>query len=86
MCIRDSLRQPNFSQGLTKLAILSDYKRPGMLCLALPACQKLGLILVIKWLKIDFIKNANNKKCASKFVFFNEKKMRKIWMIFDIEN
>ena len=31
-------------------------------------------------------KNANNKKCASKFVLFNEKKMRKIPMIFDIEN
>ena len=25
-------------------------------------------------------------KCASKLVFFNEKKMRKIQMIFDIEN
>ena len=33
-----------------------------------------------------------NKKCAPEFrvihelVFFNEKKMRKIWMIFGIEN
>jgi hypothetical protein len=26
-------------------------------------------------------KNVNNKKCASKFVFFNEKKVIKIWMI-----
>ena len=27
-------------------------------------------------------KNVNNKKCAPKLVFFNEKKLRKIWMIF----
>ena len=26
------------------------------------------------------------KKCASKLVFFNEKKMRKIQMVFDVEN
>ena len=26
------------------------------------------------------------KKCASKFVFFIEKKIRKIQMIFDLEN
>ena len=25
------------------------------------------------------------KKCAPKFVFFNENKIRKIWMIFDVE-
>ena len=31
-------------------------------------------------------KNANNKKCAPKFVFFNKKKIRKIRIIFDIEN
>ena len=37
-------------------------------------CQKVGIILV------------TNKKCAPKLVFFNEKKMRKILMIFDIEN
>ena len=28
-------------------------------------------------------KNVNNKKCAPKFLFFKEKKFRKIWMIFD---
>ena len=32
-------------------------------------------------LKLDVI-----KKCAPKLIFFNEKKMRKIWIIFDIEN
>ena len=31
-------------------------------------------------------KNINNKRCAPKLVFFNEKKSRKIRMIFDIEN
>ena len=31
-------------------------------------------------------KNVDNKKCAPKLVFFNEKKIRKIPMIFDIEN
>ena len=31
-------------------------------------------------------KNVIKKKCAPKLVFFNEKKMRKIWMIFGIEN
>ena len=31
------LRRPHFSKQLTKLAIFPDYKRPGMLCLALPA-------------------------------------------------
>ena len=31
-------------------------------------------------------KNVNNKKCAPKLIFFNEKKMRNIPMIFDIKN
>ena len=31
-------------------------------------------------------KKVNNKKRAPKFVFFNGKKLRKIPMIFDIEN
>ena len=31
-------------------------------------------------------KNVNNKKCAPKLLFFNEKKLRKILMIFDIKN
>ena len=44
-------------------------------------------ILVIKVIeKLILSKNFNNKKCAPKLVFFNEKKTRKIWMIFDIEN
>ena len=34
--------------------------------------------------KLILSKNVNNKKCAPKLVFFN-KKMRKIWMIFDKE-
>jgi hypothetical protein len=35
---------------------------------------------------MKFSKNVNNKKCAPKMVVFNEKKIRKIWIIFDIEN
>ena len=31
-------------------------------------------------------KNVNNKKCAPTLIFFNEKKLRKIQIIFDIEN
>jgi hypothetical protein len=31
-------------------------------------------------------KNANNKKCAPKLIFLNEKKMKKKHMIFEIEN
>ena len=43
------LQQPHFSKGLTKLAILPDYKCAGLICLALPARQVCGLILVIKF-------------------------------------
>ena len=32
------------------------------------------------------LKIVNKKKCTPKFVFFNEKKIRKIQMIFDVEN
>ena len=31
-------------------------------------------------------KNFNNKKCATKLIFFNKKKLRKIRIIFGIEN
>ena len=37
-------------------------------------------------LKMILSKYVNNKKRAPKLVFFNEKKLRKIRMIFDIEN
>ena len=36
--------------------------------------------------KLMLSKNVNNKKCAPELIFFNEKKMRKIRIIFDIEN
>ena len=36
--------------------------------------------------KLILSKNVKNKKCAPKLLLFNEKKMRKIRMIFDIEN
>ena len=34
----------------------------------------------------DLSKNVNNKKCAPKFIFFIEKKIIKIPMIFEVEN
>ena len=42
---KQHLRRPHFSKQVTKLAIFLDYKRPGMLCLALPKVQsvKIGL-------------------------------------------
>ena len=36
------------------------------------------------WVNGEVSKNVNNKKCAPKLIFFNEKKMRKIRIIFDI--
>ena len=57
-----------------------------MLCLALQPGQKLGMILPFEVvLKLKLPKNHFNKKCAPKLLLFNEK-IRKIWMIFDIEN
>ena len=35
---------------------------------------------------IMILKNVNNKNCTPKFVFFKGKKIRKIQMIFDIQN
>ena len=48
---------------------------------------KLGTILeneVVQ--KLKFSKKDKNKKPSSKLIFFNEKKIRKIQMVFDIEN
>ena len=36
--------------------------------------------------KLKLSKNVNNKKCAPKLIFLNEKKLRKIRIIFDVEN
>ena len=50
------------------------------------SCQKQGIILENKLIyKLMLAKNVNNKKCAPKFVLFDEK-IRKIQMIFDVEN
>ena len=39
------------------------------------SCQKLGIILEKKVIsKLMLSKNVNNKKCAPKLIFFNEKK------------
>ena len=63
---------------LQKKAILPDYKCLGLICLALPARQKFGLILVKKFFLIKVIKkNHLNKKCLPNLLFFNEKKNQK---------
>ena len=59
------------SKGLTKLAILPDYEFPGFICLALPARQRFGLILVIKFFLVEVI------KCAPNLLFFNEKRIQR---------
>ena len=42
------------------------------------SCQKLGIILENKVIyKLMLSKNVNNKKCAPKLIFFNEKKIEK---------
>ena len=67
----DTFGDPIFQKGLQ---ILPDYECPGLICLALPARQKFGLILVIKFFLVEVIKNHLNKKCAPNLLFFNEKK------------
>ena len=58
-----------------------------MLCLTLQPDQKSGMILPFEVvLKLKLPKNHFNKKCAPKILSLNEKKIRKIRMIFDIEN
>ena len=83
----DTFGDPIFQKELTKLAILPDNKCSGLICLALPPGQKFGLILVIKFFfNLKLSKNHLHKKCAPNLLFFNEKKIRNIRMIFDIEN
>ena len=48
-------------------------------------CQKLSVIFE-SILRLILSKNFNKEKCAPKLIFFNEKKLRKIWIIFDTEN
>ena len=58
-----------------------------MLCIALLPCQKSGMILVnrvVKKLKLP--KNYFNETFALTLLSLIEKKIRKIRMIFDVEN
>ena len=49
--------------------------------------QKLGIILENKLIQNSKLwKTFSNKKCSPKFIFLDKKKLRKIRMIFDIEN
>ena len=43
--------------------------------------SKIGHLVIKILKKLILSKNVNNKKCAPKLVFFNEKKMRKILMV-----
>ena len=53
-------RRLHFSKGLTKLAILPNHERPGLICLALPAHRKFGLILVqIKFFLVEVMKKSS---------------------------
>ena len=82
-----TLWRPNFSKGLTKLAILPDYNHPGLLLPSFATLSKIGPDFSNKKvLKLKLPKNNFNKKCAPKLLFFNEKKIRKIRIIFGIEN
>ena len=81
------VRRPHFSKGLTKSAIFPDYERPGLICLALPPRQKFCLILVIKWLKNwCYQKESITKNVLLNWYSSMKKKLRKIRMIFDVEN
>ena len=68
---RDTFGDP-LSKGLTKLAILPDYKRPGMLCLALPDLRRVC--------KLDFQSEFSMSKIIRIFlIFFFIKKLSKNW-------
>ena len=77
----------SFFKRAHKILILTDYKCPGLIRLALPSYQKFGLILVIKFfLNLKLSKNHLNKKCLPNLSFFNEKNITKVRMILEIEN
>ena len=47
----------------------------------------MGIIIENKViLNVMSSKNVNSKECDSKLIIFNETKIEKIWIIFDIEN
>ena len=72
-----SIMRVGSEKGLTKLAILPDCECPGLICLALPARRKFGLILVIKFFLVEVMKKSSYKKCSPNLLFFNEKKIQK---------
>ena len=70
---------PLETQGITKLAILPDYKRPGMLCLASPACRKVR--------KMDFQSQFSMSKIIRiflNFFFIEEYKFRCTFFVIGI--
>jgi hypothetical protein len=82
-----AIRVVEFSRGGTKLERINVPNKRKLLNFEFWFNGKLSKIgHLFSYKKIILSKNVNNKKRAPKLVFFNEKKMRKIRMIFDIGN
>ena len=58
----DTFGNPIFQRGLKKLAIFPDYRHPGLICLALPACRKVR--------KMDFQSQFSMSKIIRIFLNF----------------
>ena len=76
------LQQSMHSKCLTKSAIITDYRHFWLLCIALPPHQKL---VHGSGFKTEITKKNHLKKCAPETLIFH-KKIRKMRMIFDLEN
>ena len=77
----DKPKQPvqNISKGTTIMINLPKGNHWILRIGVVASCQKLGIILENKViLKLMLSKNVNNKKCALKFLCFNEEKIIKI--------
>lgn len=72
------LRRPHLSKGLTKFKPSSPIiKCPGLICLALPARQKFGLILVIKFCLVEVRKKSSWQKMNTISIILQWKKMQR---------
>ena len=76
------LQQSTHSKCLTKSAIFTDYRHLWLLCIALPPLQKL---VHGNGFKTEITKKNHLEKGAPGTPIFH-KKIRKVRMIFDLEN
>ena len=75
------------NQGFGLKINCSQTKLPNFVSPSTDSSSKIGFHFSSKAvLKLKLAKNAFYKKGAPKLIFFNEKKIRKIRMIFDVEN